>query len=436
MRAAPAARYANLWPGISLFVHSSPEGAFEYDLEVQPGADPRHIQLRYSGLSRVAVDPLTGNLLLTTALGELSEAAPLAWQTDATGRRHLIACQFHLTQDPATEVPGAPGHADPQRVSFSFPHGFDPALPLTIDPTLVCATHSGSRAPVFGHTATYDATGHLYAAGPCYDPGYPTTIGAFDLTQSNGRITGNYSNPDVAVSRYSPDGRFLLYATYLGGGQEDYPHSLIVNHQDELLILGSTYSQDFPTTAGAFDRQRAGFGATTDAFIAKLDSTGSRLLASTYLGGSDDDGLNPSDLRFFYGDDYRGDLAVDSLDRVFIASCTSSPDFPFTPGAIRPASGFGSTAVVARFSANLSTLEWAAGLGTSATAYGLYLPPSGAPYVVGTTAPAGLPTTPGTLDPQASVGNQDGFVAQLSPTGTTLLASTYLRPTVGPFSTE
>ena len=419
VRATTAARYADAWPGISLVVHSSPEGAFEYDLEVKPGANPARVRLRYHGLEKLTLDPVSGHLQLLTALGELQEAAPVAWQLDDAGRRVAVPCRFVLKS-----ASGAAGD-----VSFALPAGYDRRRPLVIDPVLIAATYSGSIAPTFGHTATYDATGHLYAAGPCYEPGYPTTLGAYNLTHSFNSFPGSYLNPDVAVSRYSADGRRLLYATYLGGQEPDYPHSLLVNHRGELLILGSTLSADFPTTAGAYDRS-LGSSQRSDAFVAKLDSTGSRLVGSTFIGGFADDGISPEALRFFYGDEYRGDLAVDSLDRVFVATSTQSLDFPFTPGAVRPpVNQFASSAVVLRLSSELTTLDWAAGLGTAAAAYGLYLPASGAPYVVGATVSVDLPTTPGTLEPAAAGSLQhDGFVAQLAADGSAVRAATYLRP--------
>ena len=420
LRSTTAARYPALWPGIDLHLHAAPDGAFEYDLLVQPGADPARAVLRYRGLHSLRLDAATGHLRLRTALGELREAAPVAWQPDGYGGRRAVPVQFVLK-------PEATGRA---RVSFAFPRGYDRTRPLTVDPVLVFATHSGSTSPVFGHTATYDNLGHLYAAGPCFDPGYPTTLGAYDLTHSNDTTQQGYANPDVAISRYAPDGHTLRYATYLGGHEADVPHSLLVNNRGELLILGTTLSADFPTTPGAFARQ---YGQGYDLFVARLDSTGSQLLSSTYLGGQADDGYTPPALHFFYGDDYRGDLAVDSLDRVYVATTTASPDFPFTAGAVRPAAGFTQAAVVARFSADLTRLEWAAGLGAEASAYGLHLPRSGAPYVVGTTRSAGLPTTAGTLTPDSTTGpatrQRDGFIVQLSPGADSVRAGTYLRAT-------
>ncbi len=435
VRATAAARYPNAWPGITLLAHASSAGQFEYDLDLKPGADPTQIRLRYHGFGGaetggLTLDARTGRLRLRTALGELMEAAPVAWQPDAAGQPQPVPCRFVLTD-----------HGRTTDVSFVLPDGYDSHRRLVIDPVLMASTYSGSTAPTFGHTATYDDSGHLYAAGPCFDPGYPTTVGAFDLTHSSPGGTGGYSNPDVAVSRYSPDGRRLLYSTYIGGLGADYPHSLLVNHRGELLVFGSTESANFPTTAGAYDRTANGGVFTSDVFVAKLDSTGAQLRGSTYIGGSGDDGRGPDGLHFFYGDTFRGDLAVDSLDRVFVATSTESANFPFSAGAVRPSAGMTSAAVVMRFAPDLTRLDWAAGLGRAAGAYGLYLPKSGAPYVVGTTIASGFSTTPGVLEPTpvgGGTGSQqrDGFLAQLSPNGDSVRAATYLRPATGTFSSK
>lgn len=424
VRASPAVRYANLWQGIDLKLHGTSAGDYEYDLLIRAGADPHRIGLRYQGLAGAWLDPLTGALHLRTALGELTEAAPVAWHPAAgTQTRQALACRFTLRQD-------ADGAAT---VGFELPAGYDRSRPVVLDPVLVFATYSGSTAPVWGHTATYDVSGHLYAAGPCFDPGYPVTTGAFDLTHSNSTAQNVFTNPDVAISRYSADGHDLLYATYLGGSADERPHSLLVNPRGELLVLGTTYSTGFPTTAGAYQTSPMG---GSDLFVACFDSTGARLLACTRLGGGANDGFPadgvPNALGFFYGDHYRGDLATDSVGRVFVASATQSGNFPFTTGSPRPPAGFKSSAVVARLSANLQQLEWAAGLGFNAVAYGLYLPRDGAPYVVGTTSSASFPTTPGTLSPtdvgSTGMTQRDGFITQLAPDGRSLRASTYLRP--------
>src|SRR5439155_703094 len=128
-----------------------------------------------------------------------------------------------------------------------------------------------------------------------------------------------------------PDGKKLLWATYLGGKDNEQPHSMIVNSKGELIIFGTTASKDFPVTAGAYDTHYHGNG---DIYISKLSADGATLIASTYIGGAGRDGFNGDQpyneptgpLAYNYGDAYRGEVIVDKNDNILVASCTQSSD--------------------------------------------------------------------------------------------------------------
>src|SRR5262249_32797992 len=146
---------------------------------------------------------------------------------------------------------------------------------------------------------------------------------------------------DMALSKLNPDGSQLLWATYVGGSDADYPNSLFVSSSDELHVYGSSQSSNFPTTATAFDGSANG---NSDIVVFKLSSTGSALLGSTYVGGSQADGANA--LTFNYGDDNRGEIVVDAAGNSYVASCTSSPTFPTTAGAYQAAPAGGQDGVL------------------------------------------------------------------------------------------
>ena len=210
---------------------------------------------------------------------------------------------------------------------------------VVIDPELVFSTYSGSTVDNFGFTATYDKYGNLYAGGIAAQPTlfangrYPTTPGAYDQTY-NGGTANQPANLacDISISKYDATGSTLLYATYLGGEDDEYPHSMIVDSSDNLVIYGTTYSRGFPTTTGCPQPLRAG---NTDLIISKFSSDGSSLLGSTYMGGSDRDGLNQSTLRYFYADDFRGEVNIDASGNIYVASCTNSDNFPVTTGCLQ-----------------------------------------------------------------------------------------------------
>ena len=114
----------------------------------------------------------------------------------------------------------------------------------------------------------------------------------------------------------------LAYSTYLGGIYEDHGNSIAVDGAGNAYVTGYTGSENFPTTAGAFDTTYN--GGFSDAFVTKLDASGAALVYSTYLGGSGDDGS---------GDDYGYGIAVDGAGSAYLTGTTTSADFPTTAGA-------------------------------------------------------------------------------------------------------
>jgi hypothetical protein len=409
--------YRQVYPGVDLRLYAYQAG-LKYEFVVAPGADPSVIRLRYDGADELRLE--NGNLRVRHSLGELKELQPYSYQEVSRGRTAEVSSGFSLRGN---------------RLSFAVGDGYDPRLPLTIDPVLVFSTFSGSVADNWGHTATYDAAGNLYSGGSVLEiTGFPTTLGAFQVEGG-----GNW---DVGILKFSPDGTQLLYATYLGGSEADIPHSLIVNPAGELVLFGTTSSKNFPTTASAYDRSFNGgtplqgssapvggmnFVNGSDVFVAKLSPDGSRLLGSTYLGGSANDGLNLNrELTIEnYGDAYRGEVMTDSLGRVYVASLTASPDFPLVNSTQNQRRGT-YDAVLLRLSADLSRLEWSTLLGGSGfdAAYGLRVGKSGAVYACGVTSSADLGGTAGAFKPSLD-GKEDGFVAKFSPQ-LGLAALTYL----------
>lgn len=134
---------------------------------------------------------------------------------------------------------------------------FKSKVKTIIDPELIFSTYSGSTVDNFGFTASYDDEGNLYSGGIATSPtkflngAYPTTPGAFDVTFNGGEP--NTFACDIAISKYSSNGQNLIYATYLGGNANDYPHSLVVDKNNQLIVFGTSTSANYPTTSGAAD---------------------------------------------------------------------------------------------------------------------------------------------------------------------------------------
>ena len=424
-------RYAGLWPGVSARVYESADQHLEYDFEVAAGASAATIALRHDGARSLKLDA-AGNLLVGTSVGTITERAPQAWQLNAAGQRQPVTCRYVLSGRVARFALGK----------------YDPARPLTIDPVVVFATYSGSVADNWGFTATYDAQGNLYSGGIAFGVGYPTSPGAFQTTFA--------AIIDIAVIKYNtsvsgPAAR--VWATYLGGNSADFPHSLVVNNQGELVVLGSSGSTNYPTTADAMQRSFAGGTATeplgygapynspngTDLVITRLNAGGTALVGSTYLGGTGNDGVLPLDvnnspfstapqLPHNYGDPFRGDVLVDAADNIYIASHTTSTNFPVARGFASAYRGGSSDGVVCKLTPTLNALTWGSYLGGSGAdaAYSLQLEPSsGDVYVAGGTLSSDFPATAGAYR-TARAGDVDGFAVRIAASGTGLLRASYV----------
>ncbi len=387
------------------------EGAagLKYDLVLAPHADPQLIRFTYEGARSITMRD--DALIVETTLGRLTERIPLAYQ-DIDGERKIIPCSYSLNGDIIGIVPSE----------------YDRDHPLTIDPTLEFATYSGSVSNNFGYTATFDNAGFLYAGSTAFGNSYPITMGAYQTTWAGGET-------DIAITKYDTTGTFLIWSTYLGGSNSEMPHSLIVDQNDQLVVLGTTGSNDFPTTASAFDQtfgggtdfDPAGLGLTypqgSDMIVARLNSAGSALIGSTYLGGSLNDGLNSAvGLKFNYADEVRGEVLLDS-NSVWIVSTTQSTNMPVPSGAAQPAFAGGShDGYVARFDPALTQLEYASYIGGSSAdaVYNGVLDQQGRLFVTGGTTSTDLPMSAGAVDQSFNGGSADAFVARFSTDGTSI----------------
>ncbi|MCS6933659.1 MAG: gliding motility-associated C-terminal domain-containing protein [Chitinophagales bacterium] len=426
---------ANLYDRIS-FMASFENGQLKYVYAVAPGGDAQKIQLRIEGASSLRLEE--GNLIIQTSVGDIMDTKPVAHQY-AHGKIREVPCRFVLR-----------GNV----LSFEFPDGYSRSDTLYIDPTLIFSTYSGSTADNFGYSATYDSKGNAYGAGSVFGVGYPVTIGAYQMNYVGGpTITftsgGTYPGDDIGITKYSADGTQRIYSTYLGGYGQDLPHSLVVNANDELYVLGTTSCSDFPVTAtaydtsynggndpGVFDGIAAHYRNGSDIIISRFSADGTQLLASTYIGGTDNDGLNyragqsystPGFTRHNYADEVRGEIDIDKNNNVYVASCTRSADFPRTPGVFQSAFGGGLDACIFKFDADLTTLIWCVTMGGSEddASYSVAIDAEDNLYVAGGTRSTDFPITGNTYQVAYGGGETDGFVAHIHKNGHTLLRSTY-----------
>lgn len=341
-------RYPELYTGIDLKVYEN--GPAKYDFIVKPGADPDQIRLIYEGVK--PKKQKNGSLLLKTAVGEVTESKPFAYQM-IDGLITPVGCAYRISG---------------REVRFDL-DGYDTTVELIIDPELIFSTYSGSTADNFGYTATYDEAGHLYAGSSVFGSGYPTTTGAYQAGWAGGTGAGALAGTDIALTKFSLDGTDVIYSTYLGGSGDDLPHSLITDAQNNLYMLGTSGSKDYPVLAGTYQPVFAGGQPTTlggigvaftlgcDIVVTRLNPAGTGLGGSTYVGGSENDGVNTATgLRYNYADEVRGEIELDEEGNVVIGSSTLSDDFPVTAGAFQTVKNDQQEGVLFRLNPTLTSL--------------------------------------------------------------------------------
>ncbi len=382
-------RYDDLYPGVDL-VYYGTDGQLEYDFVVSPGSDASRIALNFGGVQKMHVDT-QGNLVLRTTAGDVVQHAPIAYQ-QVNGERRVVAAQY--------AVLGA------RKVGFKI-GAHDATQPLVIDPVLVYSTYHGGTLGDQGNDVTVDASSNAYVTGRVNSAiGFPV-LGAYQA-KNNGAS-------DIFVSKFSPTGA-LVYSTYLGGIGTDEGAGIAVDSVGNAYVTGRTTSIDFPLV-NAF---QSSLGGTQDAFLVKLNASGNGLVFSTYLGGNTNPGGTSLTGEYGHG------VAVDANNSAYVTGLAVSTNFPVVNAYQSTGGGAYDDVFVTKFSPAGNTLVYSTYLGGSQfdEGYSIAVDSTGAAYVAGITASSNFPL----VNPRQSLygGNNDGFLAKLSPAGNTLVYSTYV----------
>jgi hypothetical protein len=302
---------SNIYPGIDLVFYGA-QGQIEYDFVVAPGWDPGTIRLAFQGADSLSLDA-QGNLILQTPVGEVRMHAPRVFQ-EVDGRPQPIGGGYRLYASPAHSASSALGTRLPARLLGFDVAAYDRSKPLIIDPGLSYSTYLGEWASIdSGYGIAVDAAGNAYVTGQTSSSDFPTTPGAFQAVFGGGF--------DAFVTKLNPTGSGVVYSTYLGGGYDERGNAIAVDAAGNAHVTGNTNSSNFPTTPGAFQTAFASPGYE-DAFLTKLNPTGSALVYSTYLGG------DSNDLGYA--------IAVGAAGNAYVTGITNSSNFPTTPGAPPP----------------------------------------------------------------------------------------------------
>ena len=435
-------RYQNVYPGIDLIFHGSQRN-IEYDFVISPGADPNRIELKFTGADSLHLNR-TGDLIVATAAGlSLTQRVPVIYQEENGVRKKVEGSYIFrgknrigfrvgayvrsrtLVIDP---VVGYSARFSGASVSYPLAIAADasgnayvtgntllshlPLLPgsfevgsTTQDTVFIYKLNSsgtdfvyttliGGSSGQYGSGIVVDGEGNAYVTGVTSSSDFPVTQGAFQTALPT-------SNNHGFVLKLNAAGNALVYSTFLAGNYPDMPNAIAIDASGNAYITGSTESSTFPVTSGAFQSSLApGSNNYVDAFVTKLNSTGTALVYSTYLGGQFDDAGNG--------------IAVDSDGNAYVAGSTSSSNFPVTNGAFQLVGG-GNNGFATKLDPTGSSLVYSTFINAAngSFASGIAVDSTGSAYVAGTGSAAVLGTP-------VLYGRGGIFVAKLNPAGSAL----------------
>ena len=360
-------------------------------------------QSKLAGGSDVFVSKLSpaGALLFSTYIGGTGSDSGAAIAVDSAGKIYLTGTTS------STDFPTTAGVV---QTTFNTPSDAF-VTKLSADGTaLIYSTYLGGLGVVVsgftygnsGYGIAVDSSGKAYVTGQTYSTTFPVNAGSFQAADGGAG--------DGFITKLSPDATSIVYSSYLGGSGTDLGVSVAVDASGEAVIVGTTYSSDFPTVSPL----QAALGGGNDAFVAKVNSTGTALVFSTYLGGT--------------GADQGADLALDGSGNIYLTGSTSSADFP-TMSPAQSKLGGSTNAFVSELKANGSALVYSTYLGGSSSDYGngIAVDSSGNAYVVGTATSSDFPSV-NPIDGYnpSSSSPYDAYLARIASGGASFAFASYL----------
>ncbi len=397
--------YKDVWLNIDLKVYFTDNNEFKYDFILHKNANLNDIQLKYEGQECLTLE--NNILTINGSFSLLNEELPITYLERT---KEQIPCKYKLEND---------------IISFDMDINTIEET-VIIDPILVAATASGSTTENFGYTAGYDIDGNIYSGGESFTNGYPITTGAYQQSF--------FAQSCIAINKYNPTGSNLMYSTYLGGGGSlgtivGFPVSLTCTESKKLIILGITNATNYPTSPNAIQTSH---GGKHDIVLSILSENGTSLLGSTYLGGSEEDGLTDeiTALKLGSKDHIKGMVNVINDEIVCVATISSAN----IPGISYPTSNTVSPdnpdAIVFKTDTLISTLLGHSVIGGSGAdrGYGITTDEDQNIYICGATTSLNFPTTSNAYQNQ-SYGDSircAGYITKLTSNLDSIIASTYI----------
>jgi hypothetical protein len=521
-------KYKQIYKGIDLVYYGN-QNQLEYDFIVSPGTDPNLIRIEFEGAEKLTVDE-RGDLVIKTSAGLIRHHKPEVYQMVA-GRRESVAGSYLIRGDEVSFDIGRYNRNSELVIDpfYSFGtylagNGNDSAQSIAVDSTghiyitgetrstnfprvpgsyktvpgeksdifvskmspdgtsLVYSTYLGGSADDSGFGLAVDSAGNAYVTGETQSSDFPVTPNAFQKAFSTGNC-GSGENPlpcsDAFVTKLSASGSALIYSTFIGSRESDRARAIDVDADGNAYITGTTSSQDFPVTAGAYQSTS---GGGFDLFVTKLSQSGSALTYSTVFGGGEFDSayaiavdpagsasvagetqsidfpavsgiqgrqsgkgdafitrVNPQGSAITFST-YLGGSNLDAAraialndDDIYVAGGTQSSDFLVTPGALQTSfkggTPMGGDAFVVRVNPSIGLIYSTYLGGSRADSYrlmGLAVDGCGNAYIAGQTSSEDFPTTTNGRERKFGGGNDDSYLSIIGPAGNQLIYSTFI----------
>lgn len=450
-----AVSYRDVYPGVNMAFHGQ-QRQLEFDFIVAPGANAAPISMGVTGAKRIATDD-SGNLVLSSAAGNVLLHKPFAYQ-EKNGTREPVDARFAVQAN--------------NQVGFVLGN-YDRSRELVIDPSVGWSTYLGGNAEDDGYAIGVDSNGNAIVTGQTHSANFPTVTGAYSK---------NYIGLfDVFVTKISADGTTVIYSTYVGGSGNDSGNAIALDASGDAFVAGGTSSTDFPHTGG----YQTSLKGTLNAFVFELSSNGGTLMYSTYLGGTASDAaagiavdgtgetyvvgqttstdfptlnpiqssmkgngngfvtkLNSSGSALVYSTylgagsaDFASAVGLDSSNNAYVTGSTKNAGFPTTTGAFQTTCGTDGACNGGLYDAFVSVLKpdgsgfvYSTYLGGEKDdeGFGIAVDAAGDAYVTGLTASSAHFPLKSALQGTYGGDPEDAFVSALDSTGSSLIYSTYL----------
>lgn len=386
-------RYSGIYPGIDLIYYGNQEGRLEHDFIVAPGADPNTIAMDFTGTADSLFENADGDLVLRTKSGDLHIERPAVYQM-INDRKKTVEAAYTLKSE--------------NKVAFTL-GDYDKRVPLVIDPVIQYSGNFGGSNEDAGVAIAVDSARNAYVTGVSVSTNFPLV---------NPYQKSAVGETNAFVAKVNASGTALVYSTYLGNSTGDTSQfssgvGIAVDYAGRAYVAGIVMGSSFPVK-NAFQPVT---GGSADAFLSVLNPAGNGLIYSTYLGGS--------------GGDLATGIALDSSANAYVTGSAGSPpqgsnfDFP-TLHSVQPEGGI----FVAKFN-NAGALQYSSVFGdapgSAEAPHAIAVDMSGSVYITGHTSSQTFPIrTPAFQSKCTACPGQTGFVTKLSPSGNSLVYSTFL----------